>query len=76
MLFATLRDYAGARTIELDVPSGTTVLSMKKALVKEYPKMAPAQNSILTAIDREYASDEQVIPLEAEIALFPPVSGG
>ncbi len=76
MFFATLRDYVNAKTIELDVPSDITVAGLKELLVKSYPKMVPAQNSIMAAINREYAADEQVIPLNAEIALFPPVSGG
>jgi molybdopterin converting factor subunit 1 len=76
LFFATLRDYVGAKTIELEVPSGTTVARLKESLVKRFPKMMPAQNSIMAAINREYAADEQVIPLDAEIALFPPVSGG
>ncbi len=76
LFFATLRDYVNAKTIELDVPADTTVAGLKELLVKSYPKMVPAQNSIMAAINREYAADEQVIPLNAEIALFPPVSGG
>jgi MoaE-MoaD fusion protein len=76
LLFATLRDYAGARSIEMEIPVGATVMELKEILVDKYPRMAPAQSSILTAINREYALDGQVIPLDAEIALFPPVSGG
>jgi molybdopterin converting factor small subunit len=38
--------------------------------------MIPAQNSIMAAINFEYAADDQAIPSNAEIALFPPVSGG
>ena len=76
LFFATLRDYVGAKTIELDVPADATVAGLKELLVKRYPKMIPAQNFILMAINGEYAADEQVIPLDAEIALFPPVSGG
>jgi molybdopterin converting factor small subunit len=45
-------------------------------LVKKYPKMASAKKSIMAAVNREYAASEQIIPLEAEIAFFPPVSGG
>jgi molybdopterin converting factor small subunit len=32
--------------------------------------------SVLITIDREYAFDEAVIPPNAEMAMFPPVSGG
>jgi molybdopterin converting factor subunit 1 len=76
LFFATLRDYVDAKTMELEVPTETTVGGLKELLVKRYPKMIPAQDSIMTAINREYAGDEQAIPLDAEIALFPPVSGG
>jgi molybdopterin converting factor subunit 1 len=76
LFFATLRDYAGAKVVELEVPVETTVAGLKELLAKKYPKMASAQNSIVTAINREYAADEQIIPLDAEIAFFPPVSGG
>ena len=76
LFFATLRDYVDAKMVEMEVPADTTVAGLKKLLVMKYPKMLPAQNSIMTAINREYTADEQVIPLDAEIALFPPVSGG
>jgi len=32
--------------------------------------------STLVSVNREFAFDENVIPEGAEIALFPPVSGG
>jgi molybdopterin converting factor subunit 1 len=76
LFFATLRDYVDAKMIDLEVPADITVAELKRLLVSRYPKMIPAQNSIMAAINREFAADEQVIPLEAEIALFPPVSGG
>jgi sulfur-carrier protein len=76
LFFATLRDYVGAKTVELEIPANTTVANLIGLLVKRYPKMIPAQNSIMAAINREFASDEQVIPSDGEVALFPPVSGG
>ena len=74
--FATLRDYVGAKTVELELPAETTVSVLKDLLVKRYPKMASAKKSMMAAVNREYAADEQIIPREAEIAFFPPVSGG
>lgn len=76
LFFATLRDYVGEKTLELEIPEGTTVANLRESLLTRYPKMIPAQNSIMVAINREFSADEQVIPLEAEVALFPPVSGG
>jgi len=75
-LFATLRDYAGLKTIDMEIPNNTTIAGLKSLLVKTYPKLAPVHDSMMAAINREYASDEQILPLGAEIALFPPVSGG
>ena len=74
--FATLSDYVGTKTVELEVPAGTTVAGLKELLIKKYPRMASAQKSIMAAVNREYAAGEQLIPLDAEIAFFPPVSGG
>ncbi len=76
LLFATLRDYVGAKAIEMEIPQGTTVTGLKDVLAKMYPRMAPAKNSIMAAINHEYAADDQIIASNAEIALFPPVSGG
>ena len=76
LLFATLRDYVGAKTLDMEIPAGTTVTELKALMVKVHPKLAPVQDSMMAAINREYAPDEQVLPIDAEIAFFPPVSGG
>ncbi len=74
--FATLRDYVGAKTLQMDLPTKTTVGELKERLIETYPRLSPARDSIMAAINREYAGDDQLIPLNAEVALFPPVSGG
>ncbi len=76
LFFATLRDYVGEKTLELEIPEGITVANLKESLLTRFPKMIPAQNSIMVAINREFAADDQVVPLDAEVAFFPPVSGG
>jgi len=74
--FATMSDYVGAKTVEMEVPAETTVATLIELLVKRYPKMTAAQKLIMAAVNREYAAGELIIPLDAEIAFFPPVSGG
>ena len=76
LLFATLRDYVGGKTIELDVPSGMTVGELIDLLVVSYPRLGNVKESMMAAINREYAANEQIIPEHAEVAFFPPVSGG
>jgi len=76
LFFATLRDRAGTRSVELDVPSDLTVQGLKHKISAEYPNLKESMKSVLVTINREYAFDEAVIPPDAELAMFPPVSGG
>ncbi len=76
LFFATLRERAGVRSLELELPPGTTAKALKEKLAAEYPNLSPSMSSVLFSINREYAFDDAVIPENAEIALFPPVSGG
>jgi molybdopterin converting factor subunit 1 len=76
LFFATLRDYVGTKSVEMEIPPGLTVGKLRNLLVTAYPRLEKEKASMMAAINREYAADEQVIPQEAEIAFFPPVSGG
>ena len=76
LFFATLRDRAGMRQTELDLSEGATVADLKAHLVERYPTLAESMPTVLVAVDHEYAFDDAVISEGAEVALFPPVSGG
>jgi molybdopterin converting factor subunit 1 len=76
LFFATLRERMGVRSLEMDIPLNMTVLELKERLSKEHPNLMEALKSVLISINQEYSFDDAVIPLNAEIALFPPVSGG
>lgn len=76
LLFATLRDYVGAPSVEVEIPSQATVRDLEEHLIAVYPRLGVVRNSMMAAINREFAPDDQVIPESAEVAFFPPVSGG
>jgi molybdopterin converting factor subunit 1 len=76
LFFATIRERAGAKTLELEIPTDMTVQGLKHKLADEYPKVKESMKSVLVTINREYAFDEAIIPSDAEIGMFPPVSGG
>jgi len=76
LFFATLRERAGVRSVEIEIPTGATAKSLKEKLAADYPNLSPSMQSVLFSINQEYAFDDAVIPENAEIALFPPVSGG
>ena len=76
LFFATLRDRAGIKSVELEIPAETTVQGLKDLLVVSYPGLKETMDSVVISINREFAFDESVVPENAEIAMFPPVSGG
>ena len=76
LFFATLRERMGMKSLDLDVPTDLTIQGLKNRLSEEYPNVKESMQSVLITINREYAFDEAVIPLNAEIGMFPPVSGG
>lgn len=76
LFFATLRERAGMKSLELEIPGGMTVRELKDKLSADYPNLRPSMKTVLISVNREYAFDEAVLPADAEIALFPPVSGG
>jgi molybdopterin converting factor subunit 1 len=76
LFFATLREKAGVRSVELDVQPGATIEQIKTLLVSEYPGLTGLMEHCLASINHEYRFDESEIPEQAEIAFFPPVSGG
>jgi molybdopterin converting factor subunit 1 len=76
LFFATLKDRTGTKQADVELPNGAHVRDLKAHLKVEYPDLASSLDSVLVSVNREYAFDEDVIPEEAEIALFPPVSGG
>jgi molybdopterin converting factor subunit 1 len=76
VFFATIRDRAGTKSLELDIPVDLTIQGLKDKLSADYPNLKDSMKSVLITINREYAFDDAVVPLNAEVALFPPVSGG
>jgi len=76
LFFATIRDRAGTKSLELDIPADMTIQGLKDKLSTDYPNLKASMHSVLLTINREYAFDEAVVPPNAEIGMFPPVSGG
>ena len=76
LFFATIRERAGVRSLEVDISDDLTIQGLKDKLSVDYPNLKESLKSVLITINREYAFDEAVIPPNAEIGMFPPVSGG
>jgi len=76
LFFATLRDRAGTKSAEVEISDHATVRSLKDQVALDYPGLKQSMETALVSINHEFAFDDALIPINAEIAMFPPVSGG
>ncbi|MBN2473761.1 MAG: MoaD/ThiS family protein [Pirellulales bacterium] len=75
-LFAAARQAAGRDRLELELPDGATIGQLRRRLGEELPGFSGLIARAMFAVDMQYALDAQQIPVGAEVALIPPVSGG
>lgn len=75
LLFGITKDLVGKQKIMLSLPDTVTVAEFKKMLQEKYPELIDL-DSLAIAVNSEYAFDNELIHLNDEIALIPPVSGG
>jgi molybdopterin converting factor subunit 1 len=76
LFFATLRDKARVKSTQIDIPVEMTVLDLKGKVAEDFPELRQSLASVVIAVNREFAFDDAIIPDQAEVAFFPPVSGG
>jgi molybdopterin converting factor subunit 1 len=75
-LFAVARQRLGRPWVQVPLPPGATVATLRRALAAEFPALADVAAQARVAINSHYASEDTAIPADAEIAMIPPVSGG
>ncbi|XJZ27195.1 molybdopterin converting factor subunit 1 [Bacillota bacterium Lsc_1132] len=73
LFFAHLRDTVGEEFIEWDA-AGKTVAELKEEITARYK--LPKMDTVMAAINEEFAANEEVIKTGDVIAFIPPVSGG
>ena len=76
LLFGITREIVGAETLVVPPEAAiVNVADLRAWLSDRYPQFK-GLSSLAVAVDNEYATDDQALPQNAEIALIPPVSGG
>ncbi|MSO95478.1 MAG: hypothetical protein EXQ81_06760 [Thermoleophilia bacterium] len=70
-LFAGLRELAGTRALEIELPDGATAADVWPAL-----DLGDEPAGLLLAVNKSYASAATALTDGDEVALIPPVSGG
>lgn len=74
--FALARQQAGCEEMSLSLQEGATVSQFRDHLAAEVPAVAEVLAHAMVALNQQYATNDQVIPAESELAIIPPVSGG
>lgn len=76
LLFASLKDIAGRRDLEMELDDGSTLQHVTEKLASLYPEIGRMQNSVRIAINQEFADENISLNNGDEIAFLPPMSGG
>lgn len=76
LFFANLRELVGTKEVSISIMDSSTVADLKIQVADLYPQLTSHLKTILVSVNKEYGFDEEIIPDGAEVALFPPVSGG
>ena len=76
LFFANLRELVGTKEVSLSITDSSTVADLKSQVADLYPQLSSHLKTTLVSVNKEYGFDQEIIPDGAEVALFPPVSGG
>lgn len=78
LFFARLREQLGCDKLELILPQASTVADLRQQLLAGYPQWqsALADQQLFVAVNQVIAHDHTPVENGAEVAFFPPVTGG
>ncbi|PKN84007.1 MAG: hypothetical protein CVU46_15435 [Chloroflexi bacterium HGW-Chloroflexi-8] len=76
LFFAKLKELVATNKIEIEVESGISVKELRKFISIRYPAITEVLPNVIVSINQQFAFDEELVPDRAEVAFFPPVSGG
>jgi len=77
-LFAGAREIVGQSSLKIQLNQAVpvTVEHLRNEMQQAFPELKPILAHSLFAIDHEFATPQQLITAESDVALIPPVSGG
>jgi len=76
LFFASLREITGRKNQDISLQESGTVADLKLAVEELFPGFDRHLPNVVTAVNQEFALDDQILFEGDEVALFPPVSGG
>lgn len=75
LAFGIVKEIFKCDSVEITLSKGTTVADLKIILNNQYPDLKQLAVYMI-ALNNEYASENEIISAEDEVAVIPPVSGG
>lgn len=76
LAFASAATAVGSNEFEIDLPDGSSLETLQKKLLGDFPALTPIWDRLAVAVDGDLVSSDQPLAEGAEVALLPPVSGG
>lgn len=76
LAFASASDALGTDELELELPAGSDLDSLKRLLETRAPGLVPLWPRLAIAVDGHVVSPDHPLAEGVEVALLPPVSGG
>lgn len=74
--FATYRETTGVKEVSWTATDGATLADILDAVLSRYPRLAGHRETMLLAVNHEFADPSAILADGDEVALLPPVSGG
>ena len=75
-VFAAAKDIVGNNHIDLELDEGATIADLQIQLLKLIPDLESHLPRSAFAVNQQYAQPTDVVPIDCEVAMIPPVSGG
>ena len=76
LFFAAYRELAGVREAVVALPAGARTGDLLGKVLEAHPKLQPHRDSMILAVNEEFAGADAPLKPGDEVALLPPVSGG
>ena len=74
--YSFFKDLTGCAACSQSLDQGSTLGDLVGQLASRFPKLAPMNRSMLTAVGVEYQDRNYVLSNGDQVSLFPPVQGG
>ncbi|MGG6296832.1 MoaD/ThiS family protein [Leptolyngbya sp. AN02str] len=75
-LFAAYQEACKTAELELSLPAGSTVATVRDRLIADHPELEQWRDLTRFGINYNFAEPDSVLQHGDEVVLIPPVSGG